>query len=104
MQQMISHNCTITKLVLITTNRFDYVVEDKPVYYDLVKKLAADERIEWVANNPVSLVVIQWESAWARHALNGNFLDFRLIRPFGYSSLPEAANISGASDRVAYIE
>ncbi|KAJ3395789.1 Origin recognition complex subunit 5 [Lobulomyces angularis] len=93
LKSIIEGNCFIKKLIFITTNRFDFNLfnEDKEMYYELVRKghypNKSGAEIIWVQNNP-------WEAKYCEIKLGGNYQDFTLIRPFGYSNLPEAEPIS----------
>jgi hypothetical protein len=62
------NSCSIKRMIMVTTNRFDFVVTDSSDYYSLVKTLSRDTRIDWVANNP-------WEPRYAQYFLDGQYLD-----------------------------
>jgi len=83
LQMMLENNCpNVRKVLMITTNRFDFDVIDYWDYYNLIRRVGRrlEDRVLWVSNNP-------WESRYAQLKLGGDYIKFRMIRPFGYSSL-----------------
>ncbi|KAI9345612.1 hypothetical protein BDR26DRAFT_856334 [Obelidium mucronatum] len=82
--------CKIKKILMMTTNRFDFAIkkDDLPDYHNLLKRVTrlGDQpgrkfpKIIWMANNPFDI-------QYVKVAL-GDWVKFKLIRSFGYSTLP----------------
>ncbi|KAJ3408473.1 hypothetical protein CcCBS67573_g04859 [Chytriomyces confervae] len=84
--------CTqLSKIVMMTTNRFDFGIKDwdLPSYYALVRRVSkrsTNPRVIWTANNPFDI-------KYAQVLLGDNIAKFTLIRSFGYSTLPVAQEL-----------
>ena len=80
--------CGLKKIIMITTNRFDYIVNNQRQYHQLVKRIQKrnDGIVTWVANN-------YWEPKYAELKLGGDFLNYKVIRSFGISNI-DPKNIS----------
>lgn len=80
--------CKMKRLIMYTTNRFDYVGSEvlnseKEKYWRLIKKISllkTGPEIVWIQNNPV-------ESEYAKMVLGGRYMKFETIRPFGFSTI-----------------
>jgi hypothetical protein len=84
LQMMVEGTCRKDmRMLMITTNRFDFDIIDYWEYYKLIRNVATNlsHSVLWVANNP-------WESQYADQRLGGAYISYRMIRPFGYTSLP----------------
>ncbi|KAJ3203566.1 hypothetical protein HDU83_006684 [Entophlyctis luteolus] len=70
------------KIVVEMTNRFNWDIQDKDEYYDLIYTLVTDkryiDRVFWVANNNV-------EQAYVELYTKAKMTDVRLLRPVGIS-------------------
>ncbi|KAI8608892.1 hypothetical protein BC830DRAFT_1174031 [Chytriomyces sp. MP71] len=80
--------CGIDKIIMMTTNRFDFAVKewDLPAYYALLRRASArtdSPRLVWTANNPFDI-------KYAQVLLEDSAIQFTLIRSFGYSTVPIA--------------
>jgi hypothetical protein len=71
--------------VLEVTNRFDWGVQDKDVYYNTLRQLSHHPRFHVVANNP-------FEEYYMGVMNNVNFPVVRLLRPVGIS--PISGNVN----------
>ncbi|KAJ3221696.1 hypothetical protein HK099_003219 [Clydaea vesicula] len=95
-------SCNLKKLIFYTTNRFDFGLSystnkrtDKIQFYNELRfiKTISNQlktKIIFIQNNP-------WESKYVDIKLGSpthNFLNFTLIRSFGYSTLPTVDGIS----------
>ncbi|KAJ3200729.1 hypothetical protein HK099_002535, partial [Clydaea vesicula] len=96
--------------IILSTNRFDFGLKDNDlqIYYQQIKYLNGDlgepneilkseTKIIYVQNNP-------WESKYADFKLNSpkkNYLNYTLIRPFGFSNLESNRNISQEEKKLA---
>ncbi|KAJ3131046.1 hypothetical protein HK100_006920 [Physocladia obscura] len=81
-----SETCGISKIVMMTTNRFDYGIQqsDLSTYYDLLRRVSSRSekpQIVWTANNPFDI-------KYTLQLLGKNSTNFSLIRSIGYSALP----------------
>lgn len=100
--------CGIKRLIVLSTERFDFnfFFHDvrnetfKPLasssYFHLIKQLKDQGKIIWLANNP-------YEAAYAERKL-GISLNYTLVRPFGFSSVPPDDNVKDKNDKVVLLE
>lgn len=85
-------SCSVRRMIMVTTNRFDFVVTDRPEYYSLIKTLSRDARIDWIANNP-------WEPRYAQYFLGGQYLDVFIPLLLTYPSTELSGRLGGHPSR-----
>ena len=74
-----SPNICKSKIAIQVTNRFDFAVQDKKQYFELMRKLVNNPDVYWIPNNDYDMFYLHL------HEIKPKPESMMLIRPFGVS-------------------